>query len=94
MVQLHTGAVTTPIGRSPFSERLFRPISQSRKTPLCGEGAMWPITRPGTVQKPDAVTVCNKGESYAKMMTVQDDPGATFSCLPMYLRMAWVCSTL
>jgi len=28
---------------------------------------MWLITRPGAVQKPDAVTVCNKGESCAKM---------------------------
>ena len=44
---------------------------------------MWPITRPGVVQKPDAVTVCNKGEGYAKMTTVQDGPGAMFSCLPM-----------
>ena len=44
---------------------------------------MWPITQPGAVQKPDAVTVCNKGEGCAKMTTVQDGPGATFSCLPM-----------
>jgi hypothetical protein len=44
---------------------------------------MWPITRPGAVQKPDAVTVCNKGEGCAKMTTVQDGPGVTFSCLPM-----------
>jgi hypothetical protein len=51
--------------------------------PLCGEGKRWPITRPGAVQKPDAVTVCNKGEGYATMTTVQDGPGATCSCLPM-----------
>ena len=44
---------------------------------------MWPITLLSVVQKPDAVTVCNKGEGYAKMTTVQDGPGATFSCLPM-----------
>jgi len=44
---------------------------------------MWPITRPGTVQKPDAITVCNKGEGCAKMVTVQDGLGGTFSCLPM-----------
>jgi hypothetical protein len=49
---------------------------------------MWPITRPGAVQKPDAVTVCNKGEGWAKMTTVQDGPGATFSCLPM--SQAWL----
>ena len=30
----HTGAGTTPICRSPFSERLFRPIYQSRKPPI------------------------------------------------------------
>jgi hypothetical protein len=36
---------------------------------------MWPITWPSAVQKPDAVTVCNKGEGCAKMTTVQDCPG-------------------
>jgi hypothetical protein len=54
---------------------------------------MWPLTRPGAVQKPDAVTVCNKGEGCAKMTTVQDCPGTTFSCLPMP-RMAWVCGAV
>ena len=41
----------------------------SKKRPVCGEGEMWPITRPGAVQKPDVVTVCNKGEGCAKMTT-------------------------
>ena len=31
-VRLPTGVLTTPICKSPFSERLFRPISQSQKT--------------------------------------------------------------
>src|SRR4029450_9018202 len=53
---------------------------------------MWPITRLGAVQKLDAVPVCNKGEGCAKMTTVQDCPGATFSCLPMSL--AWVCDAV
>jgi hypothetical protein len=44
---------------------------------------MWPITRPGAVQKPDAITVCNKGEGCAKMTTVEDGPRAMSSCLPM-----------
>ena len=52
-----------------------------RNRPLCGEGEMWPITRPGAVQKPDAITVCNKGEGCATMATVQEGPGATFSGL-------------
>jgi len=55
---------------------------------------MWPITRPGAVQKPDAVTVCNKGKGCAKMTTVQDGLGVLFSCLPMSPRMAWVCDVL
>src|SRR5215211_1402487 len=42
----------------------------AEKCPLCGEGEMWPITRPGAAQKPDAITVCNKGEGCAKMTTV------------------------
>jgi hypothetical protein len=32
--ELHTGALTTPICRSPFSERLFSPTSTSQKTLL------------------------------------------------------------
>jgi hypothetical protein len=32
-VELHNGAFTTPICRSPFSERLFSPTYQSQKTP-------------------------------------------------------------
>ena len=31
--QLHNGALTPPLCRSPFSERLFSPIYQSHKTP-------------------------------------------------------------
>ena len=31
---LHTGALTTPICRSPFSERLFSPTYQSQKPPF------------------------------------------------------------
>ena len=37
-LRLHKGVFATLIGRSPFSERLFRPICQSRKTP----GYCWP----------------------------------------------------
>src|SRR5262245_42339565 len=64
----------------PFCSMKCRKI-----TPLCGEGEIWPITRPGAVQKPDAVTVYNKGEGCAQMTTVQDGPGAPCSCLPMSL---------
>src|SRR5262244_1339833 len=33
--RLHKGALTAPIGRSLFSERLFSPISLSHNPPVC-----------------------------------------------------------